>query len=156
MYLNEYIHNNEKVVAQTTASTNTGALEETEQGTLAVTSNRVVFTHDKGAYDISLHRVDAIEYKEPSYPDDYLIGGIMLGGATFISTFILSAFDSLSDTQPFLILLFGVATVATFLIGYFLMKSKLILHTGSKSFKYISDDKSLDKIAHALRGRERR
>lgn len=153
MRLADYLQKNESVVAGVEAYDSKHAVSESRKGKLAVTPNRVVFVRKKGVSDISLHGVNSIEYEAPKYPTDYLYWGTGLICSSILLFTAMSIFDFPLFILPIVGFLSGIGTL---ILGYFLQRSVLTLHTPNSTFEFTSSDDRLTSIAHALRGHENR
>ncbi|MFC3957874.1 hypothetical protein [Halovivax cerinus] len=155
MRLDEYTIDGESVITSVEGYYDKNAVGETESGTLAMTDNRLVFIHNKGALDISLGGVNALEYRKPEYPGDYLGGGL-LAASLAVGVFSMGTIldHPLTEIAPILGVLFAVVGVVLIAVGYFRKGAKMTLHTGNTSFEFISKDESLQDVARALRAYE--
>ncbi|WP_323190887.1 hypothetical protein [Halostella sp. PRR32] len=154
MDLDNYTKDTEDIVVESSAYEGKDAISNDKKGTLACTTNRLVFTRDKKVVDISLNAINSVEYKLPSYPEEYLNYGL-------IELLIGLILYSLSDRIPmgigeelglFVIVIAGI----TFILGLLFRRRVLYLHTPNKTYSFATKDASIEQIAHAVRGYEQK
>lgn len=155
MSLKSYLFNNEQKYADVRATERKGPFSDYTEGTLAVSSNRLVFIGDDGSIkDFSLDSVDAFEFEPPQTPWESII-------ASFISIFLGLAFFAFQETFSELLSESTISGVGMILIilgilivawGYLMRRSVLSIHTPSESFRFTSADSDLTPIIHAVRG----
>lgn len=154
MRLRDYLVENESVIVEVSAFDNSNAISDSEEGQLVCTPHRVVYVLRNDVTDISLNGVNSIEYTGLSYPARYLqwgIGGLLVGIGLFAFGTLLTEFSGPIFGLSGLILLVGIATL---IMGFFLRRSVLRVHTPNKSYTFASKDSNLDEIGHTIRGYE--
>ena len=149
MDLKDYVFDKETIHQQAQAYQGEESL--TGKGTLACTSNRVVFVSGKDVTDISIKNVTAMEYSAKRYPRSYLGAVIAFG---FLGGLLLMI-GTLSDVNVAIVGGAGSLPVSILLLvlGLFLWRESLRVHTPKKTFNFTSHDDLAD-MAHMIRGQE--
>jgi hypothetical protein len=154
MNTEDYIKNSEKVVAKSSAYDGKEALSNEKKGTIACTTNRLVFIRKKKAIDVSLSAVNSVEYKLPSYPEENLNYGV-IGLAIGMIFHLFSNEMPLGIGEEIGLLAIG-ASILIFLIGFLFRRRVLQLHTPNKTYTFATKDSSVEQVVHAVRGYEQK
>lgn len=149
MRLEDYIYEKEMVHAQAEVYNGKDAVSDSEKGTLACTSQRIVYVSGKDVTDISINAVDAMEYSQKRFPQMYAIGGSL-----FLLLALVGFVVSETSQLPMLIaIILGSIGGCTLVLGFVLRRASLQIHTPGQSFTF-SSGHDLSEIAHMIRGHE--
>lgn len=154
MQLHDYLVENESVIVEVPAFNSLDAISSSEEGRLACTPHRVVYVLGNDVTDISFNGVNSIEYTGQSYPKRYLhwgIGESLVGLSLLVLGTLLTEFSTPVIGFGGLLLLIGIITL---IMGLFLRRSILRVHTPNRSYKFTSKNSNLDEIGHTIRGYE--
>jgi len=154
MNIEDYIKNSEKVVTKSSAYDGKEALSNEKKGTIACTTNRLVFTRNKKVIDISLSEVNSVEYRLPTYPEEYLNYGV-IGLAIGVILYLFSGEIPVGIGEEIGMLAIG-ASILIFMIGILFRRRVLQLHTPNKTYTFATKDSSIEQIVHAVRGYEQK
>jgi len=123
-----------------------------DRGTLICTDSRLVFDSSNGVTDIRLDGIVEMQYSPPSYWNRTVLIGLLTAfvGIVFVMTAqILSELPNSVAGVSMLPLLIGLIIAG---VGIFAAKNRLVVKTSQSTYRFSSSDKSLEHIAHAVRG----
>jgi len=150
MELNDYVFDKETVHQQ--AEAYQGEESMTGKGMLACTSRRLVFVGGKDVADISIQNVTAMEYSAKRFPQSYLytaLGFLALALVLVVVEQAVPAVPSGTSVGA------AVISLAILVIGLFLRRASLRIHTPGKTFNFTSRE-DLAEMAHMVRAQEAR
>lgn len=147
MELSDYVFDKETVHEQ--AEVYQGEESMTGKGTLACTSKRLVFVSGKDVTDISINNVTAMEYSAKRYPRNYLYGGIVLA----LLGVALEAMAGATPLPAEVSGIVGLGGALLLILGAFLQRASLKIHTPNKTFNFTSSTDLAD-MAHMIRAQE--
>ena len=122
------------------------------KGTLACTSDRIVYLRGDAITDISLSGVFAVECERESIRSDFLTVAILAGSFGIGLAILGIAIGEIPFDQIFpisLVFIFGGVLAA--IIGAVLRRVSLMIHTPAKSFEFTGRDSDLQKFPQTVR-----
>ncbi len=152
MDINEYLVENEKVVTETSVFNGREAIAENKKGNIACTTNRLIFAGGNEVIDISLSEVNSVQYKLPSYPDNFAsagVAGLVIGASSYFLHQLLNI--EIAEIIAMISVSIGLIIL---LLGLLFRRRVLHIHTPNISYTFSGKDESLEQIIHAVRAYE--
>ncbi|WP_420181999.1 hypothetical protein ACNO8S_12190 [Haloarcula sp. KBTZ06] len=152
MNADEYVKDNESLLASADVDQTTPTPPLTGTGKLICTDSRLVFDTAKSITDIRVDSISEIDYSPPSYLNRATVAGLL--GIIFSGILWLLLAVILPNEQAIALIVFLLGTISI-LAGLLTAKATLVIKTNSSKYRFRGSETELSKLPHAIRGADR-